>query len=439
MASVSKYNKFQIGGLTRHFERHKKESGEYIQFSNQNIDLNKINLNYNLAPECDEGQLSFIDKRISEVKCQNRADVNVMCSWVVTAPVGLATDVEYMADGKPRLSFKGNEKELELFFRESYKFLNQRYANGSEKNVVSSYVHMDEVTPHMHYAFIPVVYDKKKDVEKVSAKVLLNRSDLQKFHQDLEQHMEKVFGCELGLLNHATRDGNKDVQTLKRERAIAEYQKALADEIKPIEGKIAGEQTINKFIGQNVYEQRQHGVLGEKGVFIAGVTKADVLKIAKASRQRLNDVRKANEKAMIAEKEKANTVLQAGKEIEKQKEITKKAVEAWDKTVEVYKGTTFNGQSVETPDDIIKAARHFKNRTFELKKVADKVPNLEMRVEFLEQNQSTPKQREFSKLPYNLQDALLEQGRSWLEELKQKEFEDKERKRIQNRNRGMER
>ena len=94
MANLAKYDRSQIGGLTRHFERHVKEDGQYQKFSNQEIDTGRTYLNYNLAPKRDRGQLAFIKQRTSEVKCQNRADVNVMCSWVVTAPKSMP-DSEY--------------------------------------------------------------------------------------------------------------------------------------------------------------------------------------------------------------------------------------------------------------------------------------------------------------------------------------------------------
>jgi len=204
MANVQKYTRGQIGGLTRHYERGQKEDGTYYAFGNQEIDTSLSHLNYNLAPERDGGQLSFIGKRTSEVKCHNRADVNVMCSWVITAPKNLA------------------DNEHRLFFQEAYSFLNQRYADGSDKNVISAYVHMDESTPHLHYAFIPVVHDKKKGIDKVSAKIIVDRVDLQKFHQDLERHMTGVFGREVGILNEATKEGNKSIDELKRGTAQAE-------------------------------------------------------------------------------------------------------------------------------------------------------------------------------------------------------------------------
>lgn len=201
MAHVAKYTRTQLGGMTRHYERAQKESGEYQTFGNQDIDTNRSHLNYNLAQEREAGQLACIQERLNEVKCHKRADVNVLCSWVVTAPEQLRPD------------------EHGRFFEESYKFLNNRYANNEEKNVVSAYVHMDETTPHMHYAFIPVVHDERKNIDKVSAKEVVNREDLRTFHPDLERHMSGVFGREIGILNEATKDGNKSITELKQGRA----------------------------------------------------------------------------------------------------------------------------------------------------------------------------------------------------------------------------
>jgi len=257
MANVQKYTASQAGGMTRHYERHQKENGEYQTFGNQDIDVSRIHLNYNLAPERkgigqESGQLGFINQRISEVKCLKRSDVNVMCSWIITAPEGLATGIEQRAGQRPLLKFEGDEaeKNLRLFFEESYKFLNERYAHGSDKNVISAYVHMDETTPHMHYAFVPVVIDKKKGHEKVSASELINRYDLKRFHLDLEKHMAVIFGREIGILNEATKDGNRTVEELKSGSAQAELYKIqnntsslrlerneLQDEVLYLEGK----------------------------------------------------------------------------------------------------------------------------------------------------------------------------------------------------------
>ena len=270
IAHVAKYTRGQIGGLTRHYERARNDKGQYIQFGNQEINTSLSNQNYNLAPERNRSQLSFIAKRCAEVKCSKRDDVNVMCSWVITAPAGLATSISTRADGSEILSFDGAESNLKRFFEESYRFLNDRYALGSDRNIISAYVHMDETTPHLHYAFVPVVHiqkttpkGKQVDEERVSAKDLVNRGDLKTFHQDLEKHMTQVFGHEVGILNEATKDGNMATQELKKRTAIAEAEAELKNITRPIEGRISHEKRIN---------QMAEGMTESKNLFTGKIT-----------------------------------------------------------------------------------------------------------------------------------------------------------------------
>lgn len=199
MANLQKYTKSATGHLSKHFERGKDINGDYIKFGNQDIDTEKSDLNYNLAPE--HNQIDFIRQRCSEVQCLNRKDVNVMCSWVVTAPKNL------------------DQAEEKAFFKNTYDFLANRYG---EKNVISAYVHLDEKSPHMHFAFVPVALDKNKGIEKVSAKEVITRNDLQSFHTDLEKHLERALGHEVDILNEATKEGNKCIDELKKGTAIKE-------------------------------------------------------------------------------------------------------------------------------------------------------------------------------------------------------------------------
>ena len=200
MAHVAKYTRGALGHMFAHYERAKGKDNEYIKFGNENIDTSKSHLNYNLGPKRNISQGDFVKKRCNEVKCLNRKDVNVMCSWVITAPKDL------------------DLKQQKKFFIESYKFLESRY--GAD-NVISAYVHLDEVTPHMHFSFVPVIYDAKKDVLKVSAKQKISKSDLKSFHGDLQNHLDKV-AIKCNILNEATRNGNKSIEELKRKTAIKE-------------------------------------------------------------------------------------------------------------------------------------------------------------------------------------------------------------------------
>lgn len=200
MANCAKYTRGAMGHLMKHYERAKDENGEYVKFHNQEIDSNKTHLNYNLAPHR-QSQLEFLHKRLSEVYCLKRKDVNVMCSWVITAPKELPA-----------------ERQRE-FFERSYQFLEKKYG---KENVISSYVHMDETQPHMHFAFVPIIYDKKKKREKVSAKEVISKTELQHFHKDFQSEMDKFCECydfdfECNVLNGATANGNRTIQQLKIE------------------------------------------------------------------------------------------------------------------------------------------------------------------------------------------------------------------------------
>lgn len=202
MAHVAKFAAGAVGNMCGHYGR---TEGDGVRRSNESIDPARTHLNYNLAPEHDGGQVAFMQKRLSEVKLQKRADVKILCDWVVTLPV---EDEKFK-----RLKPEKQEKITKDFFQASYNFLESRYGH---ENVVSAYVHMDEKTPHLHFAFIPVTEDRKKGGFKVSAKEVLSRSDLKSFHTDLQKALRDR-GIPLDVLNGATKDGNKTVAEMKKE------------------------------------------------------------------------------------------------------------------------------------------------------------------------------------------------------------------------------
>lgn len=189
MAHLEKYTAAAAGHMFAHYDRSHSSS-------TSNIDESRTHLNYNLA-EKDQplSCLDFLHKRMSEIKVLKRANVNVMCDWVVTAPEDL------------------KEEELPVFFDECYKFLNARYG---KENLISAPVHMDETSPHLHYNFVPVVKDKKNGKLKLSAKECITRKDLKSFHTDLSKRMIEVFGRDIGILNGATVSGNKTIKQLKQ-------------------------------------------------------------------------------------------------------------------------------------------------------------------------------------------------------------------------------
>lgn len=240
MAHAAKYTKTASGHLAAHYERRKVKDPktgeyEYVKFGNQNIDPSRTHLNYNLAPDREGGQIAFLRQRLSEVKVLNRADVNVMCSWVLTLPkFECVMDGIHVTPNKDRVS--------ELFFERSYQFMADRYG---EENVISAYVHRDETEDHMHFSFIPVMEDLKNGGEKVCAKKVLSRTDLQSFHTDLERHLDSFHDWHFEVLNGATKEGNKAIEELKQETAMKELeaqQQAAAQKIQEIQAQVSREE-----------------------------------------------------------------------------------------------------------------------------------------------------------------------------------------------------
>lgn len=211
MANLKKMTRAGTGHMMKHYERGKDENGEYVKYKNSSIDLERTKDNYNLTDMENMTQQERLEKRLSEVKVLNRKNVNVTCTWVVTAPKDMAP-----------------ERQRE-FFEKVHDFLANRY--GAE-NEISSYVHMDETTPHMHYCFVPVTQDKKKGIDKVSAKEVCDMDDLKTFHTDLQKELDEAMGQDTArVLNGATANGNMTIDELKA--------KTLQEEVAKLEKEVA--------------------------------------------------------------------------------------------------------------------------------------------------------------------------------------------------------
>ncbi|WP_042251725.1 MobV family relaxase [Leuconostoc mesenteroides] len=180
MAHLKKNTRGAVPGLAVHFER------KTDHHTNKEIDVSKTYLNQDLLTD-DSDMLSRFNARLNDVYCMKRDDVKALATWIVTLPEEL-TEAPY--------------EQQSAFFEATTNFLNERYG---QENAVAAVVHYDETTPHLHYAFVPVVFDDKKTRYKVSAKEVLTRHDLQTFHDDLDQHLKKVLPFyEHGILNNKT-------------------------------------------------------------------------------------------------------------------------------------------------------------------------------------------------------------------------------------------
>ena len=226
MAHLKKNTRGAVPGLAVHFER------KTDHHTNKEIDVSKSYLNQELMADGSD-MLSRFNARLNDVYCMKRDDVKALATWIVTLPEEL-TEAPY--------------EQKSAFFEATTAFLNDRYG---QENAVAAVVHYDETTPHLHYAFVPVVFDDKKSRYKVSAKEVLTRHDLQTFHDDLDQHLKKVLPFyEQGILNNKTLPF-ENVAEIKK---YNDQFNALKNELADVEENIRAKQAVLQITAQALTE-----------------------------------------------------------------------------------------------------------------------------------------------------------------------------------------
>ena len=273
MAHLASFKSAGAVGVLRHDER--TENDKVQSRKNECIDSKKTCLNYNLAPKRKGNLMEHIRQvcKDNNVRLSNRKDLNVMCSWIVTAPKTIPKD------------------QIPKFFLYCYSFLKKRYG---EEYTLSATVHLDETTPHLHYSFIPVGYDKKNNRLTVSSKLVATRTELRSFQQELSKALENEFGYDVGILNEATKDGNKEIQELKLQTA----QKRIAEAEQSAE---RAEKHLNELQGRVLNQEEVNALRGKKTLTggLKGINYEEYLSLVKTAQS----VDKAKTAVILAQNE----------------------------------------------------------------------------------------------------------------------------------------
>lgn len=120
-------------------------------------------MNYNLCPhEAYTNLVSYIKSRTGK---NVRKDANLMFDTVITLPK----------------KYEGDQRK---FFEESYEGLKEIYGL-TDAEVIQSYVHLDEASPHMHFCAIPMTQDNR-----LCYKEIIPRSKYQSQHQELSEYLQ---------------------------------------------------------------------------------------------------------------------------------------------------------------------------------------------------------------------------------------------------------
>lgn len=145
-----------------------------------------------------------------------RADSVVMIDLIITQP-------EYLG------------KELDQkFFDTMQDTLKKKYIK--DNNFIMSAIHQDEQgQPHMHYSFIPIVEDKKKNKEKLCAKEFLTKDFLKDFHKQMEKETGYTLTSEDKTIKNLSMEQYQNKKEIERQQENIKEQEKI---IKENENKI---------------------------------------------------------------------------------------------------------------------------------------------------------------------------------------------------------
>ena len=216
-----------IGGIDKHNERLSE------RHSNEDIDSSRTHLNmYFCKP--DKTLYQDCKKEVEKIKSNGgrlRSDQNWITEFITYAPKGLSYD------------------EYKRYFDEVHKFFGEKIGY---QNIKLSVVHMDEVTPHMHLDFMPIVRNEAGEPVKLSSKEVVTRKLLFSIHDELPKRLQALgFDVQRGnkvtvedkpLKGRSVKQYKADKEREKRElekqiEGMAQVKGQLQEDIKYLEEK----------------------------------------------------------------------------------------------------------------------------------------------------------------------------------------------------------
>lgn len=198
-------SKTNTTGIQKHVQRENKN------YENDDIDLEKSYLNYDLVNDSNIDFNQKIDEKIE----QNYAGKRKIRNDAIKHIDGVITSDEYF------FKFKSTE-DIQSFFEDSKQFLENEYGKG---NLLYATVHMDEKTPHMHYGFVPITEDGRLSAKEVIG----NKKSLTEFQDRFNQYLnDKGYRLERGESKNKTERKHRQVEQYKSETKYHEKEKESA-------------------------------------------------------------------------------------------------------------------------------------------------------------------------------------------------------------------
>lgn len=220
---VEKRGRADVYGIQLEANRTVEQHEKGLEFDKSDIDWGKTDDNIFLVQtEQWNREITKAIKRIeTETVKKTRKDAVVLLD-------GLFTASPEFFEGK-------TTQEIKKYFEDCLDFYVKEYCQGDETRVLNAVIHLDETTPHMQVASIPVYTSESGN--RLNAKIIMgNKTDYRKRQDRFFEAVSEKYGLERGepasAINDKVHTTKREWQAATQEETIEKNNKVLAEQKK---------------------------------------------------------------------------------------------------------------------------------------------------------------------------------------------------------------
>ena len=220
---VEKRGRADVYGIQLEANRTVEQHEKGLDFDKSDIDWNKTRDNiFLIQTEKWNKEITKVTKQIeTETRKKTRKDAVVLLDGLFTA--------------SPEF-FEGKKtQEIKKYFEDCLDFYVKEYCQGDETRVLNAVIHLDEATPHMQVASIPVYTSESGN--RLNAKIIMgNKTDYRKRQDRFFDAVSCKYGLERGepasAINDKVHTTKREWQAATQEETIEKNNKVLAEQKK---------------------------------------------------------------------------------------------------------------------------------------------------------------------------------------------------------------
>lgn len=202
---VEKRKIWDVTGIEMEANRTKETA---VKFGNSDIDISKTNSNVFFKKRY--GWRKNIDELLKANNLKRRKDSVVLLDGLYTA--------------SPDFFKNKTEYEIQNYFKDCLDFHINTYCGGDKELLVNAVIHLDETTPHMQVASVPITRDLDGKAH-LSAKLIMgNKKDYRDRQNAFYLNVTKEYGLDRGEIKKNPKEIKKHVHKRQWELKQAEEQ-----------------------------------------------------------------------------------------------------------------------------------------------------------------------------------------------------------------------